>query len=74
MNIYDQISEMAYLIYEKNGKVQGRDLDNWLEAERIVLAQNDTQQEDAIAKASVSKKRASRAGTARNTLRAEKSV
>jgi len=74
MNMYDQISEVAYLIYEKNGKVQGRDLDNWLESERIVLAQNDTQQEDAIAKAAVSKKRASRAGAARNTLRAEKSV
>lgn len=37
MNIYDQIAKVAYSIYEKNGKVNGRDLDDWLEAEKIVL-------------------------------------
>ena len=31
------IRKKAYEIYEKKGKVSGRDLDNWLEAERTVL-------------------------------------
>jgi hypothetical protein len=30
------IEQVAYEIYTKNGKVEGRDLDNWLEAQRIV--------------------------------------
>jgi hypothetical protein len=37
MNIYDQIAKVAYSIYEKNGNVDGKDLDDWLEAEKIVL-------------------------------------
>lgn len=36
----EQITEMvrkkAYELYEKRGKKPGRDMDNWLEAERIV--------------------------------------
>lgn len=43
MNIYDQIAKVAYSIYEKNGKVNGRDLDDWLEAEKIVLGLQNKQ-------------------------------
>ena len=32
----DMIRKKAYELYEKRGKKQGRDMDNWLEAERIV--------------------------------------
>ena len=36
----DQLTNMirkkAYELYEKRGKRQGRDMDNWLEAERII--------------------------------------
>ncbi|HYA12502.1 MAG TPA: DUF2934 domain-containing protein [Thermodesulfovibrionales bacterium] len=37
-NSYDEIATLAYELYEKSGQVEGRDLDNWLEAERIVRA------------------------------------
>lgn len=43
MNIYDQIAKVAYSIYEKNGKVNGSDLDDWLKAEKIVLGLQNKQ-------------------------------
>jgi hypothetical protein len=36
MNLYKEILTVARDIYERSGRVKGRDLDNWLEAERIV--------------------------------------
>ncbi len=42
MTIYEdlghEIAKVAYELYEKSGRIEGRDLENWLEAERIVLA------------------------------------
>jgi len=35
----EAIRKKAQELFEKNGKKQGRDLDNWLEAERIVKSQ-----------------------------------
>ena len=35
-HLHQQIFRVAYDIYERNGRVEGRDLDHWLEAERIV--------------------------------------
>ena len=32
---------MAYELYEKSGKIAGRDLDNWLEAENIIRAKRE---------------------------------
>jgi hypothetical protein len=37
MKWYDEIAKLARELYEKSGRVEGRDLDNWLEAERIVM-------------------------------------
>ena len=37
MRWYDEIAKLARALYEKSGGVEGRDLDNWLEAERIVM-------------------------------------
>lgn len=34
----EEIRQVAYELYVKSGCIEGRDLDNWLEAERIVLA------------------------------------
>lgn len=31
-----EIEKIAYELYEKSGRIQGRELDNWVEAERIV--------------------------------------
>lgn len=35
----EQISKLAYEIYEKRGRQEGGELDDWLEAERILKAQ-----------------------------------
>jgi hypothetical protein len=34
----EEIKKVAYELYEKSGCISGRDLENWLEAERIVLS------------------------------------
>jgi hypothetical protein len=39
MDLNDEIRKLAYQQYEKSGKVACRDLDNWLEAERMILEQ-----------------------------------
>ncbi|GAB6182276.1 DUF2934 domain-containing protein [Thermodesulfovibrio hydrogeniphilus] len=33
----EEIRQVAYELYVKSGCIAGRDIDNWLEAERIVL-------------------------------------
>jgi hypothetical protein len=38
MNLFNEIAIVAYELYEKNGYTQNRDLDHWLEAEKIVMA------------------------------------
>ena len=38
INLYEEIFTVARDLYERKGRVKGRDLDNWLEAERIVKA------------------------------------
>ncbi len=35
--VMETIKKKAYEIYEKNGRKTGRDLNNWLEAEAIIL-------------------------------------
>lgn len=36
--LHEEIAKLAYELYEKSGRLEGRDLENWCEAERIVLA------------------------------------
>lgn len=38
MNLQEEIAKIAYELYEKSGRVGGRDLQNWIEAEKIVSA------------------------------------
>jgi len=35
-NLRAEIAKKAHELYEKSGRVEGRDLENWLEAERLV--------------------------------------
>ena len=37
-----EIRNLAYALYEKCGNVDGRDLDDWLEAEEIILQRGKT--------------------------------
>lgn len=43
--IEEQIRQIAYELYIKSGCIPNRDLDNWLEAERIVLERYNVKQE-----------------------------
>lgn len=36
MKLHDEIETIAYDIWEKSGRVHGKDMYHWLEAERIV--------------------------------------
>ena len=36
VNLYEEILTVAHDLYERSGRIEGRDLNNWLEAERIV--------------------------------------
>ena len=38
MELQNQIAQLANELYEINGRQEGRDLANWLEAERIILS------------------------------------
>jgi len=44
MDLYEEIAKVAYKLYEKSGYIDGRDLDNWLEAERVVMARLSEEQ------------------------------
>ncbi len=35
-SLYNEIAVVALELYEKSGRIEGRDLDNWLEAEQIL--------------------------------------
>jgi Protein of unknown function (DUF2934) len=37
-NLHDEIAIVAYTLFENSGRLHGYDLDNWLEAEKIVVA------------------------------------
>ncbi|HEX8949379.1 MAG TPA: DUF2934 domain-containing protein [Dissulfurispiraceae bacterium] len=40
MELHEEVARVARELYEKSGRVHGRDLENWLEAERIVKARH----------------------------------
>ncbi len=35
-NLYEEIYTVAYDLYERSGRIEGREHENWIEAERIV--------------------------------------
>ena len=57
MKLYDEISKIAHELYEKSGKAEGRDLDNWLEAEKIILARHGGEKNPKTELSSPSKKK-----------------
>lgn len=40
MDMHGEIAGVAYELYEKKGRAEGMDLENWCEAERIVMARH----------------------------------
>jgi len=45
-NLYEETVKVASELYERSGRVEGRDLDNWIEAERIVRARYAAKEEN----------------------------
>ena len=35
-----RIAALAYVLYERHGRQEGRDLENWLEAEKLIVSQD----------------------------------
>jgi len=44
----ERIAQTAYELYQKRGQTHGSDLEDWLEAERLVLAQLEEQRRSRI--------------------------
>lgn len=62
MDLDEEIRKMAHELYEKSGKVPGRDLDNWLEAEKIIKAQQGGEKNPKTAISSSPKKKRTSTG------------
>jgi len=41
MKLYEEIEMIAYELWEQTGRVHGKDIEHWLEAERIVRERNE---------------------------------
>ena len=44
MNLHEEIASVAYELYKARGCIAGCDLDDWLDAERIILARHAGQE------------------------------
>src|SRR3989304_958582 len=55
MNIHEKISRIADELYEKSGRVDGRDKENWHEAERIVKSRRQAPEKTASVAAAPAK-------------------
>lgn len=40
MDLHEEIRKVAYELYEKSGRIGGREFENWLAAEKIVMARH----------------------------------
>src|SRR5512135_1108815 len=40
MDLHEEIKKVAYELYEKSGRIGGREAENWLAAEKIVMARH----------------------------------
>jgi hypothetical protein len=45
--LYEETVRVASELYEKNGRVEGRDLENWLEAEKILKTEIHSNNHDS---------------------------
>ena len=67
---HDEICRVAYELYEKRGREDGLHLDDWAEAEKIVMARHAKETEEA-AKSVKKVRRKATAGAARGTESAD---
>jgi uncharacterized protein involved in type VI secretion and phage assembly len=54
--IHDEIAKVAYELYEKRGRAHGNELEDWLEAERIVMERHERHAREMEHEAPISEK------------------
>lgn len=65
-DLYQETAKVANELYEKSGKIEGRDLDNWFEAERIVKGELATKEKSGSKKIVSTKRDPSRNTTTKS--------
>lgn len=64
MNKHEEILRVAYELYERSGMMPGRELENWLKAEKIVMMRHaEKEKSEAAAPAATPKVRKAAATT-----------
>jgi hypothetical protein len=71
MDVYNEIAKVAYELYEKNGCLCGRDLEHWIEAEKIVMSRL-AEQEQKKAKVKIASEKKPAAKTKKTTGKKKK--
>jgi hypothetical protein len=66
MDIHEEIKKVAYELYEKCGRIGGREIENWLAAEKMVMARH-AQNERGIKAVTRTPKKAAVAAKAQKT-------
>ncbi len=49
-DFYIEVAKVAYELYEKRGRIHGHDMEDWLQAETIVLKRYEKEKADPKAK------------------------
>lgn len=47
-DLYEEIAKAAYDLYKKRGMKDGHDFDDWVKAEKVVIAENERLKRDEI--------------------------
>lgn len=54
--LHDEIEKVAYTLFESSGWLHGHDLENWLEAEKVVMEKHEKHAKEIEHEADVIKK------------------
>jgi hypothetical protein len=73
MDLHDEIVKVAYELWEQSGRIEGRDLDNWLEAEKIVLTRQAGQTVEEPGPENVQKQATIRSSERKTKIKSKKS-
>jgi hypothetical protein len=74
IDLYQEISKVANELYEKSGRIEGRDFDNWLEAERIVKERFAVKEKCGTNKIASDKKESTQKGIKKSALASGKKL
>ena len=73
-NLYDAIARVAYSLYEERGRLDGYQIRDWLEAEKIVMAQHAKGPKNEVKTAKAVKKKTSSSDTKQKEVKSTSKV